>query len=48
MITLLLAIFFCQHKKLKLKWSYQQIIKKVQTKKSRILTFENKQYEKYT
>jgi len=28
MITLLLAIFFCQNKKLILKWSYQQIIKK--------------------
>jgi len=48
MITLLLhMIFFCQNKKLKLKWSNEQNIKKVKTKKSPIHIFENKQYEKY-
>jgi len=37
--------FICQNKKLKLKLSYEQNIKKVQIKKS---SMHIKQYEKYT
>jgi len=47
MVTLLAYLFFLSNRKLKLKWSYEQNIEKVQTKKSPIHIFENKQYKKH-